>query len=288
MPWLAGNFSWARTHPCVKQLRDDCRVVLHTAVQEARLERYIIGNATALQTDLDGTKRDLDISWLIICGALVFFMQAGFAMLEAGIVQSKNMANILFKNMVDASIAAVCFWLVGFGFAYGTDQTGFIGSSKFATIHIYNGAGNGDSDGWEKWFFQWAFSGACATIVAGSMAERTRVEAYFMYSMILTGFIYPVVVHWGWGNGWLSAWGAFPDDNGNYRPLFRYTEASNGMIDFAGSGVVHMVGGFAGLMGAVVVGPRTGRFLKDGTVVEFTHGNKALQALGTFILWFGW
>ena len=94
------------------------------ARQEARLERYIIGNATALQTDLNATKRDLDISWLVICGALVFFMQAGFAMLEAGIVQTKNMANILFKNMVDASIAAVCFWLVGYGFAYGTDRTG--------------------------------------------------------------------------------------------------------------------------------------------------------------------
>lgn len=96
----------------------------HFIRQEARLERYIIGNATALQTDLNATKRDMDISWLIICGALVFFMQAGFAMLEAGIVQSKNMANILFKNMVDASIAAVCFWLVGYGFAYGTDRTG--------------------------------------------------------------------------------------------------------------------------------------------------------------------
>lgn len=144
-----------------------------------------------------------------------------------------------------------------------------------------------DSDGWEKWFFQWAFSGACATIVAGSMAERTKTEAYFVYSVVLTSVIYPVVVHWGWGAGWLSAWGAFPDSDGKVRPLFRYTDASNGMIDFAGSGIVHMVGGFAGLMGAVVVGPRTGRF-ENGNVVEFTYGNKALQALGTFILWFGW
>jgi Amt family ammonium transporter len=254
------------------------------------------GNATELQYDINETKRDLDISWLIICGAMVFFMQAGFAMLEAGIVQPKNMANILFKNMVDCSIAAICFWLVGFGFAYGTDTTGFIGRSLFVTTHIYNGAGVGsgpyapanDSDGWEKWFFQWAFSGACATIVAGSVAERCRTEAYFMYSIVLTSVIYPVVVHWGWGAGWLSAWGAFPDENGNFRPLFRYTEASNGMIDFAGSGIVHMVGGFAGLMGAVVVGPRIGRFMPDGTCVEFTQGNKALQALGTFILWFGW
>eukprot|EP00961_Rhodomonas_salina_P017895 240693-Rhodomonas_salina.2 len=125
---------------------------------------------------------DMDVSYLVICGALVFFMQAGFAMLEAGIVQSKNVTNILFKNMIDASIAAICFWLLGYGFAYGTDKGyGFIGSDNFATEvwtasvaflrDIHNGTG-----GWEGWFFQWAFTGACATIVAGSVAERTKLE----------------------------------------------------------------------------------------------------------------
>lgn len=228
---------------------------------------------------------DMDVSYLVICGALVFFMQAGFAMLEAGIVQSKNVTNILFKNMIDASIAAICFWLLGYGFAYGTDKGyGFIGSDNFATEDIHNGTG-----GWEGWFFQWAFTGACATIVAGSVAERTKLEAYFIYSIVLTTFIYPVVVHWGWGSGWLSAWGAWPNDDGKAHPIFTYSEDSNGMIDFAGSGVVHMVGGFSGLMGAIVVGPRTGKFDPiTGQAIELTQGNKTLQSLGVFILWFGW
>jgi hypothetical protein len=130
-------------------------------------------------------------------GALVFYMQAGFAMLEAGIVQPKNATNILFKNMLDASLAAMCFWLLGYGIAYGTDKGGFIGSSNFAIDEIYNGAGGGGSDGWEGWFFQWAFAGAAATIVAGSVCERmcappldSRLPLCFLWpclSLIMAG-----------------------------------------------------------------------------------------------------
>ena len=135
---------------------------------------------------------------------------------------------------------------------------------------------------YQFWFFQWAFAGAAATIVAGSVCERAKIEAYFVYSIVLTIFIYPVVVHWGWADGFLSPWGA------KRGPIFTLDGAkSNGMIDFAGSGVVHMVGGFSGLMGALVVGPRRGRFV-DGQVVELYQGNKILQSLGAFILWFGW
>ena len=206
-------------------------------------------------------------------------------MLEAGIVQPKNATNILFKNMIDASLASWCFLFLGYGFAYGDDAGGFIGTSNFALTGIYNGAGtDGDvlaDDGWVGFFFQWAFAGAAATIVAGSVCERTKIEAYFCYSIVLTVFIYPVVVHWGWGSGFLSAWGAATG------PLFSKTDQSNGMVDFAGSGIVHMVGGFSGLMGAIVVGPRAGRFV-DGQTVELYAGNKILQSLGTFILWFGW
>lgn len=149
---------------------------------------------TALSSTIDSVasnSRDMDIAWLVTCGALVFFMQAGFAMLEAGIVHPKNVANILFKNMIDASIAAVCFWLLGYGFAYGDDRGGFIGGTNFGCEDIYNGAGAAalESDGWEGWFFQWAFAGACATIVAGSVAERTKLEAYFIYSVVLTTFL---------------------------------------------------------------------------------------------------
>jgi Amt family ammonium transporter len=214
-------------------------------------------------------------------------MQAGFAMLEAGIVQPKNATNILFKNLIDASLAAVSFWLLGYGVAYGTSSGGFIGTDNFASadgLYASEDAGGGmtnNTGGWEGWFFQWAFAGAAATIVAGSVCERAKIEAYFCYSVVLTVFIYPVVVHWGWGSGFLSAWGAKDG------PLFTKTEKSNGMIDFAGSGIVHMVGGFSGLMGAIVVGPRTGRFV-DGQVVELYAGNKILQSLGVFILWFGW
>jgi len=251
-------------------------------------QEVINTSLTDLNSGVAGNARDMDIAWLIICGALVFFMQCGFAMLEAGIVHPKNVANILFKNMIDASIAAVCFWLIGYGLAYGNDKKGFIGTNNFGLEDVYNGAGGGGTDGWEGWFFQWAFTGACATIVAGSVAERTKLEAYFIYSLVLTTFIYPIVVHWGWGSGWLSAWGAYPDENGTPRPIFKKDDTSNGMIDFAGSGIVHMVGGFSGLMGAIVVGPRKGRFEEDGSPAPLHDGNKTLQSLGVFILWFGW
>jgi ammonium transporter, Amt family len=232
---------------------------------------------------------------------LIFFMQGGFAMLEAGIVHPKNATNILFKNMIDASLGAVIFWFVGYGVAYGPTggSGGFIGTYNFAigidgASNIKNGATvlqggpRTFSDGWEMWFIQWAFAVKAVSIVAGSVAERTRPRAYFIYSCVFTMFIYPVVAHWVWGQGFLSAWGANPDVDGKARPIFSKSSDSNGVIDFAGCGVVHMVGGFTGLVGAIVVGPRTGRFDADGKVNELYSGNKTLQALGTMILWFGW
>ena len=128
---------------------------------------------------------------------------------------------------------------------------GFIGikGSLIFCAEIMNNAGDGGSDGFEGWFFQWAFAGAASTIVSGAVAERTKFEAYLIFSFVITVFIYPVVVHWGWGNGFLSAWGAMPDADDNAHPLLSKTNTSRGMIDFAGSGIVHMVGGVAGLMG---------------------------------------
>eukprot|EP00286_Rhodomonas_abbreviata_P001163 CAMPEP_0181288966 /NCGR_PEP_ID=MMETSP1101-20121128/630_1 /TAXON_ID=46948 /ORGANISM="Rhodomonas abbreviata, Strain Caron Lab Isolate" /LENGTH=496 /DNA_ID=CAMNT_0023393155 /DNA_START=94 /DNA_END=1580 /DNA_ORIENTATION=+ len=260
-----------------------------TVEQLDALEASLTAQINALTTTISGNSRDMDIAWLILCGALVFFMQAGFAMLEAGIVHPKNVTNILFKNIMDASIAAICFWLLGYAFAYGKTRGGFIGDSNYAIEDYHNGSGDGGSDGWEQWFFQWAFAGAAATIVAGAVCERTKLIAYFIYAAMLTTFIYPIVVHWGWGSGWLSAWGANPDSDGNPRPIFQYDGDSNGMIDFAGSGIVHMVGGFSGLMGAIIVGPRLGRFDPGtGRPVELWHGNTTLQSLGVLILWFGW
>ena len=228
-----------------------------------------------------------------LAASLIFFMQAGFAMLEAGIVHPKNVTNILFKNMIDASLAALIFWALGYGVAYGATGGGFIGTTNWgigtSENDIRNGSGSGlsGSDGWEMWFIQWGFAAKAVSIVAGSVAERTALHAYFIYSCVFTLFIYPVVAHWVWGQGWLSAWGAMPDADGNARPIFSKGVDSNGLIDFAGCGPVHMVGGFTGLVGAIVVGPRTGRFM-DGRVNELYSGNKTLQALGTFILWFGW
>jgi len=225
-------------------------------------------------------------------------------MLEAGCVGKKNVINILFKNIMDGSIAAICFWLLGYGLAFGKTAGGFIGTDNFGLSQVYNNAGASEqalgegeyisdgaalsSDGWEGFFFQWAFAGTAATIVSGSVAERTRFEAYLLFSALCTLAIYPVGIHWVWGTGWLSAWGANPDGNDMARPILKGNDESNGMIDFAGSGCVHMVGGCSGLMGAILVGPRHGRFGADGKPHHMPPHNTTLMSLGAMILWFGW
>ena len=201
----------------------------------------------------------------------VLASQAGFAMLCAGSVRTKNTMNILLKNVLDACAASVAFYVLGYGFAYGTckHNNGFIGCGLFALHSVFS------ESSWQSFLFQWAFSAASATIVSGSVAERTSLMSYFLYSILLTGFVYPVIVHWIWSpHGWLSAFN--PNALGGI-----------GMIDFAGSGVVHMVGGVAGLMGAIVVGPRTGRF-ENGKTVAMPGHSATLVVLGTFLLWFGW
>mmetsp|Transcript_11957 Transcript_11957/g.21813 ORF Transcript_11957/g.21813 Transcript_11957/m.21813 type:complete len:497 (-) Transcript_11957:521-2011(-) len=222
-----------------------------------------------------------DQMWVLTCAVFVFWMQAGFAMLEAGSVRKKNTNNILFKNLMDASIGAICWWLLGYSFAFGTgkydyDDPGqdnkFIGAGNWA-LQNYN-----NDNGYYFWFFQWTFAGACATIVSGCVAERCRLEGYFIYTILLTTFIYPVVVHWVWSStGWLSAFA--PTSAGGDVYLHK-----NGMIDFAGSGVVHMTGGFAGLVGAIAIGPRVG----FGDPSKLKGHSDLLAALGTSILWMGW
>jgi Amt family ammonium transporter len=212
----------------------------------------------------------IDTGWLMLAATLVFFMQAGFAMVEAGFVRAKNVTNILMKNILDACFGAIAFWAVGWGLAYGVSgeaSNGFAGDGQF----FLNGF-----DDYAGWFFQFVFAATAATIVSGAMAERTKFTAYIVYSIFISAFIYPIVVHWGWdGNGWMSAFNADP-------PM------ANGYIDFAGSGIVHMVGGFAGLVGAMIVGPRLGKYNKDGTVNPIPGHNISLGVIGMFILWFGW
>ncbi|CAM9265764.1 unnamed protein product [Ectocarpus fasciculatus] len=230
--------------------------------------------------DVQSLAGDMDIFWLMFGAILVFFMQTGFAMLEVGSVSIKNTKNILIKNIGDASLGAICWWLLGFGVAFGDTTGRFIGTNAFAL----KGALFEDEDtgtltngySYASWLFQWAFAATAATIVSGAVAERVSFNAYIIYSIVLTSFIYPVVVHWGWAGGWASAW--VEEDL-----LF-----DCGVIDFAGSGVVHMTGGLAALAAAIVVGPRTGRFNEDGTANTLPQQSAVLQTLGTLILWFGW
>jgi Amt family ammonium transporter len=227
-------------------------------------------------TFAEGIVTGTDTFFLLFAGALVFMMQAGFAMLCAGSVRQKNVKNIMLKNLLDACGGAIGFFTVGFAFAYGGDDNPdktFIGNSYFFLK---------DFTSYHGWFFQFAFAATAATIVAGTVAERCKMQAYLCYSLFLTGFVYPVIVHSIWSsNGFLSAFRA--DD------AFR----GIGMIDFAGSGVVHMTGGVTALIAAIILGPRRGRFYdEDGnpleTPTEFQAHSVALQILGTFILWFGW
>jgi Amt family ammonium transporter len=222
--------------------------------------------------------------WMMVAAILVFFMQAGFAMLEAGCVHAKNVQNILYKNLMDACVGAMTFWFFGYGLAYGDDQDGpFIGGANFLLR-------SEDGSNYHSFFFQWAFAATAATIVSGSVAERTKLSAYFVYCIILTLVIYPVVVHWVWDTeGWMCAW---RDQQGDTTKFWTWSDQSNGFIDFAGSGVVHMVGGWSGLMGAIAVGPRLGRFVEAkneaGEIIVHKEHNKLLASLGVCILWFGW
>ena len=211
----------------------------------------------------------IDTVWTLLAAFLVFFMQPGFAMVEAGFTRAKNACNIIMKNLMDFSVGSLAYWAIGFGIMFGTDAFGLFGSDGF-----FLSAGNpGTQDGlWQIafWMFQVVFAATAATIVSGAMAERTKFAGYLAYSAILSAIIYPVVGHWIWGGGWLS---------------------EMGFVDFAGSTVVHSTGGWAALAGAIVLGPRLGKYATDGNRVSskaIPGHNIPLAALGVFILWFGW
>jgi Amt family ammonium transporter len=214
-----------------------------------------------------------DTMWLLLTAFLVFFMQAGFALVEAGSTQSKNMINIMFKNLIDFCIAALVFWMIGWGIAYGSTFGGFFGTDQFFLGDVREA---GSVPTLASWLFQVVFAGTAATIVSGAMAERTKFVAYLIYSVVISLLIYPVVVHWVWsGAGWLN----------DYDPT---TTGDWGFTDFAGSTVVHSVGGWAALMGAWLLGPRMGRYTPDGKPREIPGHSAALAGLGVFILWLGW
>ena len=203
----------------------------------------------------------------LICGFLVMFMAAGFAMLESGMVTSKSVSVICAKNIGLFSIAGIMFWLVGYNLAYGIDPGGYIG--KFIPWADGSKIGTGYADG-SDWYFQMVFCATTVSIVSGTMAERIKLWPFFTFAAVLSGIIYPIVMGWQWGGGWL---------------------AELGFSDFAGSTLVHSTGGAAALAGAMIIGPRLGRFTKSGApapLKPFAASSIPLVTIGVFILWLGW
>ncbi|MDD3049355.1 MAG: ammonium transporter [Bacilli bacterium] len=201
--------------------------------------------------------------WFLIGAALVFFMQAGFAMVEAGFTRAKNAGNIIMKNLMDFCLGTVAFLILGYSFLCGSDVNGFIGWIDFSNGPLFDFA-NTD---WSSFVFNLVFCATTATIVSGAMAERTKFISYCVYSVIISLIVYPIEAHWIWGGGWL---------------------AQMGFHDFAGSCAIHMVGGISALIGAKILGPRIGKFNKDGSPNGIPGHNITIGALGCFILWFGW
>merc|ERR1719387_3334651 len=258
----------------------------------------------------------LDTLWLLVCGTFVFFMHAGFAMLESGCGRAKNVQAILIKNLITVCMGTIGWYLLGWSLAYGGDtltmeswkdgkfadcpedenpmgcgdgyaDNGFIGGKHMFAGSGFLGKGDKADESWAEgvipaqqiaymWFFQWAFCTAGASIVSGGIAERVKFPGYMFFSFVMSAFIYPVVVCSTWGYGWLETFKKDKDGN----PVAGY-------IDFAGSGVVHLTGGVGALVGAAVVGARTGRF-DPNMAEEFSPHSAPLIVLGTFILWFGW
>ena len=213
--------------------------------------------------EVDDTATHLGNLTTMVAAFLVFFMQAGFAFLGAGLIRAKSTVNYMTKSFMDFAIASLSFWAFGFAIMMGTSAAGIAGTDNFFLL-----SGGNDWQVYVDWMFQMVFAGTAATIVAGAVAERTKTQAYFAYSFLIGAIIYPLYGHWVWnGEGWLAMMGA---------------------ADYAGSGVVHAVGGFVALAGAAVVGPRIGKYNSDGSPNDLRGHNVPFVIIGTFILFFGW
>lgn len=242
------------------------------AMSDGSAQEDVAGGAVALTAD--ELQANLNMVWTCVAAFLVFFMQAGFAMVETGFTRAKNVVNIIMKNLMDFCIGSVAFFVVGFGVMFGGNTTGWFGLSDF----MLDLAPYGDTfdTQWPFTFliFQTVFAATAATIVSGAMAERTRFISYLIYSLVISAVIYPVSGSWAWNSLYTSGTSGWLE--------------SLGFLDFAGSSVVHSVGGWLALAGAIVIGPRIGKYGPDGKARAIPGHNMALGALGVFILWLGW
>tara|TARA_B100000686_G_scaffold114640_1_gene122152 strand:+ start:7811 stop:9193 length:1383 start_codon:yes stop_codon:yes gene_type:complete len=233
----------------------------------------------SLAKTVAGLKVAADTVWVMIAGFLVFFMHAGFAMLESGLCRAKNAVAILYKNLGVVAVSSIAFWVIGFAFMFG-DGNSVMGTNGFFLSGPDNSPsldpnykGVFSSLGWTgvplyaKFFFQLVFAATAATIVSGCVAERIKFSSFMIFSFLLVAIVYPIQGHWIWGGGWLSGMG---------------------FLDFAGSTVVHSVGGWAGLAGIIVLGPRIGKYTSEGKLSPMPGHNLPLVTLGGFILWLGW
>lgn len=241
--------------------------------EKAFIEKEITPRESSLQESIQKVQTNANYVWVLIAAALVFFMQAGFAMLELGFARSKNVINVIMKNLIDFCTGSIAYLFIGFGLMFGSSVGGWIGFSDF-WLSGYPAS----SSIWVFWMFQVVFVGTAATIASGAMAERTKFNGYLAYTLIISGVIYPILGHWAWG-GAAGAFGGASDVG---------WLSSLGFIDFAGSTVVHAVGGACALAGIMVVGARYRRFTADGRPRLIVGHNIPLAALGTFILWFCW
>ena len=247
-------------------LRRSLPYVIAGLFAAALLAGYNIAFAQDITSDADKLDQGSNIIWMF-AAFLVFFMQAGFAFLGAGLIRSKNVTNYMTKSFMDFAMASISFWAFGFALMWGTSAAGIAGTTNFFLTD------SADGQTYVDWVFQMVFAGTAATIVAGAVAERTKTQTYLAYSFIVGAVIYPLYGHWVWGGGWLG------------------TLDSIGLpaaADYAGSGVVHAVGGFVALAGAVVVGPRLGKFNPDGSPNPMPVHSVPFVIVGTFILFFGW
>ncbi len=254
------------------------RGIGRTAVAAAALSALLLAPGLALAQEEAVeylTQGNANILWTLIAAMLVMLMQAGFACVETGFTRAKNAGNICMKNALDFGVGQIIFFLFGFALMFGTDLGGFIGTDQFA-LSLGPVIGQDGFDGfyYTFWFFQSVFAATAATIVSGAVAERMKFGSYVIISVVVTGLIYPISGHWAWGGlngdasaGWLEGLG---------------------FIDFAGSTVVHSVGGWIGLAGAMVLGPRVGKYTTDGKPRAIPGHNIPLATLGVFLLWFGW